>query len=178
MSKNAQRLSQVVSTFGPGAMVDLPTRSVVIGGLELWDMRGGTFTTIPEPRVVMRLEQLLKSQGRLADTKNLSLRSPPVTDGRPGQLPPGITAPIFPAWFVSEQVATATTVAGKAARRRRLVRWQDLDPRGGRRRFVSDDGTKSEVTPIRFVCACENGHLQDINWRWIAHAGQPCEEAM
>src|SRR5262249_14833182 len=46
------------------------------------------------------------------------------------------------------------------------------------RRFVSDDGTKSEVTPIRFVCACENRHLQDINWRWIAHAEQPCEEAM
>jgi hypothetical protein len=56
MSKNAQRLSQVVSTFGPGAMVDLPTRSVVIGGLELWDMRGGTFTTIPEPRLTMRLD--------------------------------------------------------------------------------------------------------------------------
>ena len=32
MSKNAQRLSQVVSTFGPGAMVDLPTRSVIVGG--------------------------------------------------------------------------------------------------------------------------------------------------
>jgi hypothetical protein len=178
MSKNAQRLSQVVSTFGPGAMVDLPTRSVIIGGLELWDMRGGTFTTIPEPRLTMRLEQLLKSQGRLADTKNLSLRTPPIVDGRLGQLPPGIAAPIFPAWFVCEQVVTATTVAGKSARRRRLVRWLDLDPRGGRRRFVSDDGTKSEVTPIRFVCACENGHLQDIDWRWIVHEGQPCEEAM
>jgi hypothetical protein len=34
------------------------------------------------------------------------------------------------------------------------------------------------VTPIRFVCACENGHLQDIDWRWIVHEGQPCEEAM
>ena len=40
MTKNAQRLSQVISTFGPGAMIDLPTRSVVVGGLELWDMRG------------------------------------------------------------------------------------------------------------------------------------------
>ena len=29
----------IVSTFGPGAMVDLPTRSVVVGGLEQWDMR-------------------------------------------------------------------------------------------------------------------------------------------
>lgn len=177
MTKNAQRLSQVVSTFGPGAMVDLPTRSVVVGGLELWDMRGGPFKTIPESRLTMRLEQLLKSQGRLADTKNLSLRTPPVTDGRPGQLPAGIAAPVFPAWFVCEQVIT-TTVAGKSARRRRLVRWKDLDPRGGRRRFIFDDGGKSEVTPIRFVCACENGHLQDIDWRWIVHEGEPCEEAM
>ena len=177
MTKNAQRLSQVVSTFGPGAMVDLPTRSVVIGGLELWDMRGGSFTTIPEPRLTMRLEQLLKSQGRLGDNKSLSLRTPPVADGRPGQLPAGIAAPVFPAWFVCEQVET-TTVAGKPARRRRLVRWQDLHPAGGRRRFVFDDGTKSEVTPIRFVCACENGHLQDIDWRWIVHEGQSCQEPM
>jgi hypothetical protein len=43
MTKNVQRQSQLVSTFGPGAMVDLPTRSVVIGGLELWDMRPGAF---------------------------------------------------------------------------------------------------------------------------------------
>jgi hypothetical protein len=100
MSQNAQRLSQVVLTFGPGAMVDLPTRSVVIGGLELWDMRGGTFTTIPEPRLTLRLEQLLKSQGRLAEARSLSLRTPPVTDGSPGRLPPGIVAPVFPAWFV------------------------------------------------------------------------------
>ena len=45
-------------------------------------------------------------------------------------------------------------------------------------RFVFDDGEKSEVTPIRFVCACENGHLQDIDWRGIVHQGGPCEEAM
>lgn len=40
MTKNAQRLSQLISTFGPGAMIDLPTRSVVVGGLEQWDMKG------------------------------------------------------------------------------------------------------------------------------------------
>jgi hypothetical protein len=65
MSKNAQRLSQLVSTFGPGAMVDLATRSVVVGGLEFWEMRGDAFRTIPEPRLTTRLEQLLKAQGRL-----------------------------------------------------------------------------------------------------------------
>ena len=32
-----------------------------------------------------------------------------------------------------------------------------------------DDGKKSDVTPIRFVCACEKGHLQDIDWKWVVH---------
>ena len=39
----------------------------------------------------------------------------------------------------------------------------------GRRKFIFDDGKKVDVTPIRFVCACEKGHLQDIDWRWVVH---------
>jgi len=41
------------------------------------------------------------------------------------------------------------------------VHWRDLDARG-RRGFAFDDGKASAVTPIRFVCGCEKGHLQDI----------------
>jgi hypothetical protein len=175
MTKNAQRLSQVISTFGPGAMVDLPTRSVVIGGLELWDMRSGSFEAIPEPRLVARLEKFLKAQNRLSQTANLSLRTPPVDHGRSGQVPSHIAAPVFPAWFVCDQVESA---GRDALRRRRLVRWQDLDTAGGRRRFVSDDGKKSDATPIRFVCACRKGHMQDIDWRWIVHRGEPCQNPM
>ncbi len=177
MSKNAQRLSQVVSTFGPGAMIDLPTRSVVVGGLDLWEMRVDAFTTIPEPRLTLRLEQLLKDQGRLEQSKSLSLRTPPVSDSRPGRLPSYIVAPVFPAYFLCEQVET-NVIDGKTVRRRRLVRWQDLDARGGRRKFIFDDGKKSDVTPIRFVCACEKGHLQDIDWKWVVHRNQACHEPM
>jgi hypothetical protein len=177
MSKNAQRLSQVVSTFGPGAMIDLPTRSVVVGGLDLWEMRGDAFTTIPEPRLTLQLEQLLKDQGRLEQSKSLSLRTPPVSDSRPGRLPSYIVAPVFPAYFLCEQVET-NVIDGKTVRRRRLVRWQDLDARGGRRKFIFDDGKKSDVTPIRFVCACEKGHLQDIDWKWVVHRDQACHEPM
>jgi hypothetical protein len=177
MRKNAQRLSQVISTFGPGAMIDLPTRSVVVGGLDLWEMRGDAFSTIPEPRLTMRLEKLLKDHGRLEQSKSLSLRTPPVSDSRPGRLPTYIVAPVFPAYFLCEQVET-NVIDGKTARRRRLVRWQDLDARGGRRKFIFDDGKKSDVTPIRFVCACEKGHLQDIDWKWVVHRNQACHEPM
>ena len=176
MSKNTQRLSQVISTFGPGAMVDLPTRSVVIGGLEQWDMRGRGFTILSEPRLQERLERLLKDRNRLDPNKSLSLRTPPITEVAPNGEPRGISSVIFPAWFVCEEVDVVGT--GPAGfRRRRLVRWRDLDATG-RKRFNFDDGRKSEVTPIRFVCACTKGHLQDIDWRWVVHAATVCQEPM
>jgi hypothetical protein len=176
MSKNTQRLSQVISTFGPGAMVDLPTRSVVIGGLEQWDMKGGGFTTLSEPRLQERLEKLLKDRNRLDQSKSLSLRTPPISEAAPNGEPRGISSAIFPAWFVCEEVDVVGT--GPAGfRRRRLVRWKDLDATG-RKRFNFDDGRKSEVTPIRFVCACTKGHLQDIDWRWVVHAATACQEPM
>jgi hypothetical protein len=176
MTKNAQRLSQLISTFGPGAMVDLPTRSVVVGGLEQWDMQGNSFATIPEPRLTARLEQLLKAQGRLHQEATLSLRTPPASGDTKEGIPRGVAAPIFPTWFICEQVEKNAPGAA-TTRRRRMARWQDLDSKG-RRKFVSDDGRKSEVTPIRFVCACDKGHLQDIEWRWAVHASAPCQEPM
>src|SRR5579872_1717099 len=176
MTKNAQRLSQLISTFGPGSMIDLPTRSVVVGGLEQWDMKGNTFAIVAEPRLTMRLEQLLKEQGRLDNNAHLSLRMPPVSGNTNDSSSRGVAAPIFPTWFVCEQVETNTSDA-RSTRRRRLVRWQDLDSKG-KRKFVFDDGRKSEVTPIRFVCACEKGHLQDIEWRWVVHGPASCHEPM
>lgn len=177
MTKNVQRQSQLISTFGPGAMIDLPTRSVIIGGLELWDITGNnTSTVIPEARLLRRLEKFLKDHHGLDERVMLTLRTPPVTsdDGRGGVR--GITTPVFPAWFVCELVETVES-EGKIVRRRRLIPWRDLDP-NGRRRYVFDDGRKSEVIPIRFVCACERGHLQDIDWRWVVHGGSACEEPM
>jgi hypothetical protein len=46
MSGNVQRLSNLFGAFGPGAMLDLPTRSVVVGGLKRWDMRVRAFSLI------------------------------------------------------------------------------------------------------------------------------------
>ena len=68
MTKNAQRLSQLISTFGPGAMIDLPTRSVVVGGLEQWDMKGNAFLASEAPTqsrfFTMFMRGLLLRMGR------------------------------------------------------------------------------------------------------------------
>jgi hypothetical protein len=172
MSKNTQRLSRTVSTFGPGSMVDLPTRSIVVGGLNQWDMR--SVTVISEPRLTARLERLLREQNRLADGIRLQLRVPPISDSGSFAAPDGIRSFIFPKWFVCERTEPGSTPID---RRRRLVPWQDLAA-NGRRRYAFDDGKASDVTPIRFVCACEKGHLQDIDWRRVVHGPDRCQEPM
>ena len=42
------RQSQVVTTFGPGAMLDLPNHSVLVAGLDYWSPGG---EEIHEPRL-------------------------------------------------------------------------------------------------------------------------------
>ncbi|WP_375380986.1 DrmB family protein [uncultured Sphingomonas sp.] len=162
------RQSQLVTSFGPGAMVDLPTRSVIMGGLDLWHMRErGSWQPVHEPRAVAVLEALLRANRRLDDGVALTLRTPPVDDeGRRGTgEPPGVEARIFPTWFVAREAVEADGL-----RRRRLARWRDLDPRG-RVDLVDDDGRRLGVTPIRFVAGCRKGHLQDVDWSYAVHAG-------
>ena len=129
MTKNAQRLSQLISTFGPGAMIDLPTRSVVVGGLEQWDMKGNAFTTLPEPRLTMRLEQILKEQGRLDPAASPFLAHAADVGGFAGRHSPRRRCADLPD-MVHLRASRNNTAGAKTTRRRRLVRWQDLDTQG------------------------------------------------
>jgi hypothetical protein len=72
------RHSQLITTYGPGAMVDLPDCSVVIGGLNFW-MYGPDQPPeeIDEPRLIAKLRQSL-------NVGSLRLRKPPVYDVGPG----------------------------------------------------------------------------------------------
>jgi hypothetical protein len=182
MSRPTQRVSQLITTFGPGAMVDLPTRSVVIGGLERWRYpTAKSLELINEPRLSERIGNILKQTGRLDQTKTLSLRKPPVEKETTYREPAGIDVTVFPQWFVSEQSVTRQVPGGREVRRRRLVYWSALDTAGGRRKFEDDSGPKPkkvEVTPIRFVGSCQDGHLQDVDWRWAVHQTLKCEEIM
>ncbi|MBB4287232.1 DUF1998 domain-containing protein [Roseospira goensis] len=181
MSRTTQRIGQLITTFGPGAMVDLPTRSVLIGGLDRWEMRDGTFRVIEEDRLAARLEAMLKAAGRLDEARHLSLRTPPLLEDQPGtKAPPGVQVTVFPIWFVVDAEDGGPQDNAEDAnreRRRRLVKWGDLDP-SGKLKWIDDNGRKRTVTPIRFVGACEKGHLQDIDWRWVVHGQDHCREPL
>ena len=51
------RQSQIVTTFGPGAMVDLPDHAVIIGGLDHWS--GYKQRAIQEDRLAAKVKTLL-----------------------------------------------------------------------------------------------------------------------
>ena len=86
------RQSQVLTTFGPGAMVDLPKHSVLIGGLDLWK---GDKERIYENR----LEAWLCDRFGVSELK---LFAPPVDSDDPAAPRTGNTALQFPTWFLGQ----------------------------------------------------------------------------
>ena len=172
MAKDVLRQSQVVGLFGPGAMLDLPERSVIVSSVDEWNMRGpNAFRTIDEPRLSEMLRDRLTADGRWPEGRALGLRTPPIGSNDPRLPSPQIQVRAFPTWF------TCDDPTPQDARRRRMVRWTELDPQR-RMHWQGEDGKKQQATPIRFVCGCKKGHLQDIDWKQVLHGATPCQEPM
>ena len=156
MSLPKVRKSQVVTTYGPGALVDLPDRAVIIAGLEHWK---GDAPLVSEPRLLANL------RGRM-HLPFLELRSPPVPE-REDDTGIGITAYQFPEWYLA-QFELRSQRFGRSrplVHRTQLVkgRYAGEDPTGKRKR------KDWPVVPLRFVQACPNGHVDDIPWSRLVH---------
>lgn len=150
------RQSQLLTTFGPGAMVDLPEQSVVISGLSYWK---GYKQPIQEERLRQKVQKILK----INPGENVQLYAPPVDDSDPtGAAISGIDAFVFPRWFLV-QIERNITIQGKLYRTRPLFPWSGI------KKGCTWEGKKCHAVPVRFVQACVNGHLSDINWRAFAH---------
>jgi hypothetical protein len=160
MNKDQLRASQLVTTFGPGAMVDLPTASVIIAGLDHWNYDPAHIPNVNEARLTAKICRVL---GR----NTVMLRRPPPANDMPQGFHPGITGWRFPEWFIVQN--PLATQSG--ARRRRLVHLNSLD----RGKFRDENDKRHAVVPIRFVRACKRGHIGDIDWKAFVHGtGSPC----
>jgi hypothetical protein len=153
MNKKAHgqvRRGQVIGTYGPGALIDLPRYSAIIGGLDTWPK-----TTILEEIDETRLSRKIQA---MTGVPRPRLYAPPsADDGEPYGTPPGIGAWRFPEWFVVQD----SNGDGNRQRSRRLVHRKALDDKF---RF---DGRS--VVATRFVRACPKGHVDDLDWRYFAH---------
>ena len=149
------RQSQLLTTFGPGSMVDLPARSVVISGLTYWK---GERQYIEEDRLRYKVSKNL----RLEEGEDIQLYSPPKRTNDPKASMTGVDAFVFPTWFLA-QVNQTIERNGKVYRTRPLVPWSAV--KGG----LKYEGKSVQAVPVRFVQACVNGHLSDINWYAFVH---------
>ena len=149
------RQSQVVTTFGPGSLFDLPNHSVIVGGLEYWT-KGDE---IQEPRLVAKLKDLLQ-------VDNLALYAPPPDSDDPvSPQKTGITSWQFPEWFITQEALA--TESGRSTRSRRLIPRSSLT----KGKFIDHNKKPQPVVPVRFVRACRKGHIGDINWFDFVHRG-------
>jgi hypothetical protein len=155
MSRKAHgqvRSGQVITTYGPGALIDLPKHSAIVGGLETWP-KTSDLEEIFEARLTRKLQIMTGVPGP-------RLFAPPPDSNDPREPPPGIGAWRFPEWFVVQEAS-----GGEGSdRSRRLVHRKALDHRG---RF---DGRS--VVATRFVRACPRGHVDDLNWHRFVHGAE------
>ena len=92
------RRGQVITTYGPGALIDLPKHSAIVGGLDTWPK-----TSDLEEIVETRLSQKLQFMTGVPAPK---LFAPPPHSDDPRESPKGIGAWRFPEWFVVQDDAS------------------------------------------------------------------------
>ena len=155
MASNASiRRSQIIRTFGPGALIDLPKESAIMAGLDTWPNLH-KLERVDEPRLVAKITEM-------TGMPKPGLYLPPTDDSPPWEKGPGVVAWRFPNWFVVQEKDGTAGADTRSRRSRRLVPRRLLD----KNKF---DGC--EVVPTRFVQACPRGHIKDIDWRWFIHGG-------
>jgi hypothetical protein len=146
------RRSQVITTWGPGALIDLPRQSGIVGGLDTWP-KVSDLEEIADQRLQRKL-------GLITGLPEPRLYAPPPDSNDPSTPTLGIGVWRFPGWMVVQE-----TGAGDGRERsRRLVHRRALDERG------RIDG--ADVIATRFVRACPRGHVDDLDWYGFVHRGE------
>jgi hypothetical protein len=152
------RLSQLVTTFGPGAMVDLIDHAVLIGGLDFWRYDPSKPTPVlDEPRLRAEVAPLAKALG-MELSKEGSFRTGPPGDDSAATYRCGIQVAEFPTWFICQRC--------RALEPRRNL---DGATKSGKYKHQCTRTQSGECVPVRFVATCKRGHLEEFPWKWFVH---------
>jgi hypothetical protein len=164
------RPSQLLWTYGPGALIDLPSLSVVTLGIDQWEK--DRCQPIGEPRLLAAVRKVLGVQVE-------NLRMPPFQKSElvdPWSAEANIGVPVrpFPRWMRCVKCGLLSPFdAG-------LFEIKENRFRPERTRFVhkgcrgskGDQPAKdADAVPARFLLACRDGHLDDFPWHYFVHGG-------
>jgi len=157
------RPSQLIFTFGVGALVDLPRISGLIMGLDDWHTTDCIEVT--EERLLAALQKRMGAQ-----LSRLMLPPVGLDDMKRDPAAPARGVPIapFPRWLrcpICDTLATIESGVFKLAQ----DQW-----RPEQTRYVHATCTKMSspaALPVRFLLACREGHLTDFPWVEYVHNG-------
>lgn len=152
------RRSQLISTYGIGAVIDLEKGSFMPMGLEDWES-------------VTRLPSLSLQEARLEAQLGVThFRLPPVAEQIAGTrlVNPRSVAPAvrFPEWHECPKCHRIGMEGDPF----------ELAEDGSRLRCVAHTGIVY-ANPVRFAVACRAGHVSDFPWEWWTHqqlGGKTC----
>lgn len=158
------RPSQLLWTYGPGALVDLPNLSVITMGLDRWDT--DRCPPVEEARLLAAVRRVLGPQVE-------RLRMPPYLrdeGASPFSAEGRIGVPVrpFPRWLRCVRCGLLAEYDSG------LFDIKANPYRPDQTHFVHtncEKGSNSDAVPARFLLACRNGHLDDFPWRWFVHGG-------
>ena len=165
------RPSQLMHTYGVGAIVDLPKLSVIVTGLEDWPTNPQYVHPITEDRLLMAVRYTLPEVKQLL--------SPPVVP-ETGMSPDpfestshiGVPVATFPRWMVCPMCRLLADLRSGLFK---LKEYPYHPDRTVYRHENCPKGKAPEVFPARFLVTCEKGHLDDFPWIDFCHNGSHCD---
>lgn len=159
------RRSAVISTFGPGSVVDFrigeSAVSAVVGGIDEWEGDDPVkFRTGPLRIQEPRLERALDVSFFILPPVDLSSQNPDPEQNWVKKIP----AVRFPRYLQCPQCNRIAPERRWGSDPGRDYRYCDRCTR------ENPGGKKIFVYPVRFIIACENGHLDEFPWDdWVEH---------
>lgn len=148
--------------FGTGALVDFSGQSLMAAGLDVWP---------DQPECQILDDRLARRLG----VEYFRAPPPPPQEGQSGAYLPFVR---FPLWHFCPRCRTM-----------KEAKWNDANPprcdsplpplrTGAPACATLPENKRWRMVPLRFIVACENGHIDDFPWVLWAHSrpGQPLNE--
>jgi hypothetical protein len=158
--------SQLLYTYGIGAIVDLPHISAIVSGLDDWPVDPAYVREIQEERLLYAVKSELGSQVQ----RLLSLPVVPEDAGRPNPFDKeahiGVPVTTFPQWMVCPACQILAPLQSELFDLK--VDYYHPD-RTHYEHINCQRANKPTVLPARFLVCCENGHLDDFPWVEYVH---------